>query len=363
MCSFSRRWPLRLSAQERGEKAARELVEGVLRKTDESPAVDLGAWSRSVLERALGRARKNAPGTPTPLPAEDQSGRLAGRLSEPPRGPEIIVFMSLSVPGASLRQWSLEAARIGAPLVLRGVARGGLKATVKRVGAHLAEGAGAAIDPRLFRLFEVKAVPAVAVVPGGVPPCEEPGLFGGPRAAPRSCPGKHRPRRRTFDHRGGRRAGPRDGAASSRETQGRTPMNRNFWLRTITFSSSRILSITNALAEDPKAAARAMGNAGRSAAAAVARDPASASGVPGYAGTDRPERNLGADDLGNAAARALADPDDPGGRAGRAVIEGTTARPERRRSGRTIRYLCAARRYRAIPALRASAPRAWRRGP
>ncbi len=83
-----------------------------------------------------------------------------------------------------------------------------------------------------------------------------------------------------------------------------------------------------ARAEDPKAAARAMGNAGRSAAAAVAKDPASASNVPGYAGTSRPERDLGAADLEDAAARALADPDDPGGRAGRAVIEGTTERPE-----------------------------------
>ncbi len=88
------------------------------------------------------------------------------------------------------------------------------------------------------------------------------------------------------------------------------------------------LSVSDTCAEDPKAAARAMGSAGRSAAAAVARDPASASGVPGYAGTDRPERNLSAADLGNAAARALADPGDPGGRAGRAVIEGTTVRPE-----------------------------------
>ena len=168
-------WIAPTFAQDSGEKAARELVEGVLRKTDEPPAVDLGAWSRSVLERALGRARENAPEIPTPLPAEDQAGRLAGRLSEPSRGPEIIVFMSLSAPPAAWREWSLEAARIGAPLVLRGVARGGLRATVKRVGAHLAEGAGAAIDPRLFRLFEVKAVPAVAVVPGGVPPCRSRG--------------------------------------------------------------------------------------------------------------------------------------------------------------------------------------------
>ena len=173
-------WIAPTFAQDSGEKAARELVEGVLRKTDKSPASDLGAWSRSVLERALGRARKNAAETPTPLPAEDQAGRLAGRLSEPPRGPEIIVFISLSVPGASLRQWSLEAARIGAPILLRGVSRGGFKATVKHIGAHLAEGAGAAIDPRLFRLFDIKAVPAVAVVPGGVPACKSRGCSADP---------------------------------------------------------------------------------------------------------------------------------------------------------------------------------------
>ena len=88
--------------------------------------------------------------------------------------------MSLSVPAAAWREWSREAARIGAPLVLRGVAPGGFKATVKRIGAHIAEGAGAAIDPRFFRLFEVKAVPAVAVVPGGVPPCESRGCSADP---------------------------------------------------------------------------------------------------------------------------------------------------------------------------------------
>ena len=173
-------WIAPTFAQDSGEKTARELVEGVLRKTDESPAVDLGAWSRSVLERALGRARKNAPETPTPLLAEDRAGRLAGRLSEPPRGPEIIVFMSLSAPPEAWREWSFEAARIGAPLVLRGVGPQGLGDTVKRVGAHLAEGAGAAIDPRLFRLFDIKAVPAVAAVPGGVPPCRSRGCSADP---------------------------------------------------------------------------------------------------------------------------------------------------------------------------------------
>ena len=34
---------------------------------------------------------------------------------------------------------------------------------------------GVAIDPRLFRLFGIARVPAVVVVPGGVPPCRHRG--------------------------------------------------------------------------------------------------------------------------------------------------------------------------------------------
>ena len=173
-------WPGASFAQETAEETARDMVERALRNTKKSPPGDLGAWSRSVLERALERAAKNAPETSAPLPAEDQAGRLADRLSEPPRGSEIIVFMSLSIPEKSWREWSRQASRIGAPLVLRGVAQGGLKATVKRVGAYLPANAGAAIDPRLFRLFGIDAVPAVAVVPGGVPPCTTRGCSADP---------------------------------------------------------------------------------------------------------------------------------------------------------------------------------------
>ena len=42
----------------------------------------------------------------------------------------------------------------------------------------------------------------------------------------------------------------------------------------------------------------------------------------GYAGTDLPERNIGANALEDEARARLADPDDPGGDAGRTVIEG-----------------------------------------
>ena len=82
-----------------------------------------------------------------------------------------------------------------------------------------------------------------------------------------------------------------------------------------------------ARAEDPKAAARAIGNAGAAAAGVIARDAASTGKVPGYAGTDVPERNLTASGMEDAARARLADPDDPGGAAGRAVVRGTTSRP------------------------------------
>ncbi len=173
-------WATPVPAQESNEKAAREMVEGVLRKTKKSPAGDLSAWSRSVIKRALRRAGENPSQTPIPLPAEGHAGRVADGLTTRPRGSEVIVFMSLSAPAASRREWSLEAARIGAPLVLRGLGPQGLKATVKRIGAYLAEGAGAAIDPRLFRLFGITAIPAVAVVPGGVPPCKSRGCAADP---------------------------------------------------------------------------------------------------------------------------------------------------------------------------------------
>lgn len=86
------------------------------------------------------------------------------------------------------------------------------------------------------------------------------------------------------------------------------------------------LPVGDSRAEEPKVAARAMGGAGRAAAAALAKDPASASKVPGYDGTNLPERELNAADLEDAAQRTLADPHDPGGRAGHYVSEGMSAR-------------------------------------
>ncbi len=90
-----------------------------------------------------------------------------------------------------------------------------------------------------------------------------------------------------------------------------------------------MLWVMSAHAEDPKAAARAIGQAGTAAAGAIARDASKAGTVPGYAGTNVPERSLTASGMEDAARARLADPADPGGTAGRAVIEGVTTRPDR----------------------------------
>ena len=77
---------------------------------------------------------------------------------------------------------------------------------------------------------------------------------------------------------------------------------------------------------DPRAAAREIGRAGALAAAATARDPAAAAATPGYAGVDLPERNLRGASMAAAGRARLADPDDPGGAAGRAAAAGYAAR-------------------------------------
>ena len=171
------------------DRNAARLVEEVLRKAGGSGEDSLGSWSRSILDRALERAgetaRQTVPGTSgpstTPLPAERHAGSLAANAAARGGTAEILIFTSLSVPAVSWRQWAREAALSGAPLVLRGVGAGGLPETARRIGDRLGGAeAGVAIDPRLFRLFGIERVPAVAVVPGGVPPCRSRGCTDDP---------------------------------------------------------------------------------------------------------------------------------------------------------------------------------------
>ena len=173
------------------EADASRLVEDVLRRAGSD---DLGKWTRSLVDRALERAGEAAgqttpgsgfgaggagPGQAAPLPAERHAAGMAGDAAARNGAAEVLIFTSLLVPRASWRQWAAEAAGIGALLVLRGVGSGGLPETAKRIRAQLGNhNVGIAIDPRLFRLFDIGRVPAVVVVPGGVAPCGSRGCAG-----------------------------------------------------------------------------------------------------------------------------------------------------------------------------------------
>ena len=163
------------------ESQARDLAAEVMRETGTG---GLGAWTRSIIDRALERAGTAASEAAAPLPAERHAATTAKSLGGRPGSAELLVFMSLSVPPASWAQWAREAASMDAPLVLRGLGEGGLRETVKAVGDRLGgHEAGVAIDPRLFRLFGVERVPAVVAVPGGVPPCTSRGCTQDPAPA------------------------------------------------------------------------------------------------------------------------------------------------------------------------------------
>ena len=158
---------------------ARDVVDEVLRRAG-GGGDGLGDWTRDVIGRALERSGRSATESAAaesvaaaPLPAERHAAAFADAR---PHTAEIVLFTSLSVPEASWRQMARDAARIGAPLVLRGVGPDGFRATVKAIGTRLGgHDVGVAIDPRLFRLFRIARVPAVAVVPGGVAPCRSRG--------------------------------------------------------------------------------------------------------------------------------------------------------------------------------------------
>ena len=160
---------------------ARGLVESV---TGTEPPDDLDAWLRTVVGPALERAGSES--LPEASPATPALPPLLHADPAPPQPrtsptAEVLVFTSLAVPAASWQAAARDAARAGATLVLRGVVQESLPATARRVAARLGGAdAGVAIDPRLFRLFGVTRVPAVVVVPGGVPPCRSRGCAADP---------------------------------------------------------------------------------------------------------------------------------------------------------------------------------------
>lgn len=80
--------------------------------------------------------------------------------------PRFIAFASLSMPVQALRQMMDDVSRAGGVVVFRGLTQGSAKVMTDALGKVLKPGErmdGVGIDPRLFRAFNVREVPAYVV--------------------------------------------------------------------------------------------------------------------------------------------------------------------------------------------------------
>ena len=87
--------------------------------------------------------------------------------------PQFIVFASLSMPPQSLKPLIADTARAGGVVVVRGFPENSGKAFVSRLGTVVGKDgfASIGIDPRLFRAFDVQAVPTFVSVSSGFDLC------------------------------------------------------------------------------------------------------------------------------------------------------------------------------------------------
>lgn len=76
----------------------------------------------------------------------------------------VLIFISFSMPPTSLRQWFLQAKKINAALVIRGLVEDSFSKTQQIVSQFSNESHnGVIIDPRLFQFYKITQVPAVVV--------------------------------------------------------------------------------------------------------------------------------------------------------------------------------------------------------
>ena len=76
----------------------------------------------------------------------------------------IFIFVSFSMPEASLKQWLAQAHRRGANVVIRGLINNSFKETLSAMIRLVSDNTGGLLlDPTLFQKFDIKQVPAVMI--------------------------------------------------------------------------------------------------------------------------------------------------------------------------------------------------------
>ncbi len=155
-------------AERRGEELADSLVIQEPREGVEIADMD-GIRSRALNDP---RVRKLL-GVGEQDPADGQGEKYAET--------EAILFASFSMPPASLRQMMQEAADHGLTIVFRGFVNNSVfdtRAKLEEVFGEDEIGEAFAIDPTLFRRFDIRAVPVLVVLGESLDVCETPACEG-----------------------------------------------------------------------------------------------------------------------------------------------------------------------------------------
>lgn len=122
-----------------------------------------------------------------PQPAANEAGAVgafdfdamvaasAPALATPDEAPRFIAFASLSMPKQSLKALIADMSRAGGAVVFRGFPHNSAKRFTTALGATLERDRPAGsvgIDPRLFRAFEIEAVPTYVVTTSDIALCD-----------------------------------------------------------------------------------------------------------------------------------------------------------------------------------------------
>jgi conjugal transfer pilus assembly protein TrbC len=135
--------------------------QGTDRYVTESRALVDG--NATVLKRGLGMLDAN----------EFPGAEKMGELQDPPRDGAIYVAVSFSMPPNDLRRLARDANRAGATLVVRGLVNGSFKETLTAAKKVFDETSpsGLAIDPGVFRTYQITQVPMFIAATKPVEPC------------------------------------------------------------------------------------------------------------------------------------------------------------------------------------------------
>lgn len=83
--------------------------------------------------------------------------------SQPITHPNVLVFISFSMPKESIKAWIQQAQTIGAPVIIRGLINNSFKETLFVMNQFVGEGGGVQVDPQQFERYDIQQVPAVVL--------------------------------------------------------------------------------------------------------------------------------------------------------------------------------------------------------